>query len=562
MRMKRPVVVAAWFAVFGLVLAGCAPLTTMPAQSATPVPSEVKTAVAEPARSEPTPILKPAADQPRYGGVLTMAVSAEPASFDIHQEAAGQHTLYLTPAYNGLIQHDPLAWPEQTIIPDLASSWDVSPDGLLYTFHLRTGVKWHDGRAFTSEDAKASLDRIRIPPKGMKSPRGQSFPSVSAVQAVGPDTLTIRLSHPSASLVTNLANDWLAVLPKHIIEANGDMKLDIMGTGPFKFKGYTPGSSYEFTKNTDYFVKGRPYLDGIRLYVVMDDATRLAAFRTGRVLYLPFPVGITSSQAEIVKASPRFVVQRESRPALVRLLFNLNKPPLNDLRVRRAVSLGFDRQAFVAAVLEGDGILGASMPSRGPWGIPEEQLLRMPGYRQPKDGDVAEAKRLLVEAGFADGFKTSVITRSGGKFEKYGTFTLAELAKLGIKGELVMRVTASFEDALIKGAFDMMAHGEATALDDPDLRYGDFYISKAGRNYGKYSSPEVDSRYERQSRTLDTGERKRIVREMQAILLRDIPDIPLAWQIQTIAHDRRVRNYRVASSGNLNNRYQEVWLAD
>lgn len=562
---KKQVMVVTCLALFWSFLPGCAPGAAPPSppKASTPPSGAPTPAVkAPPAPLAPSPTAKPVAGQPKYGGVLTQAVPAEPASFDLHQEAGAQHLLLFLSAYNGLLQHDPLAWPEPKIISDLATSWEVSSDGLQYTFRLRSGVKWHDGRPFTSEDVKASLDRIRTPPRGMKSPRQASFPSLTGVEAIAPDAVRIRLSYPSASLLSNLAMDWLAMLPKHVLEAKGDMKQDILGTGPFKLKGFSPASSYEYVKNSEYFVRGRPYLDGIRIFVVRDAATRFAALRTSRVLYLPFPYGVTPTQAEVAKADPRLVVQSNWRTSLARLSMNFNRPPWGDSRVRRAIFLAIDRQAFIATVLEGNGLIGAPMPSRGPWGIPEDELLKMPGYRQPKDADMAEARKLLGEAGFPDGFAASIMTRSDATYERYGTFILAELAKLGIKGEHLLRVTAAFEDSLLKGAFDMMAHSEATALDDPDLRFGDFYISRGGRNYGKYNSAKIDELNQQQSRALDVNERKKLVREMQMIIFQDNPDVPLAWGITQIAHDARLKNYKIASSPLINNRHQEVWLAD
>ncbi|MBI2906932.1 MAG: hypothetical protein HYX92_04685 [Chloroflexi bacterium] len=447
-------------------------------------------------------------------------------------------------------------------MPDLAATWQTSPDGLEYTFRLKNGVKWHDGKAFTSEDVKSSLDRIREPPKGVRSPRQGALQPVAQVNAPAVDTVTVRLNYASASLASNVATDWFAILPKHVLEAKGDMKRDIIGTGPFKFKGYTPGTTHEDVRNTGYFVKDRPYLDGIRLYLVKDDATRFAALRTARVVYLPYPYGVSPAQAGVARADTNLVVQSNFQPTLHHFRMNLEKAPWSDPRVRKAASLGIDRQAFIKAVFAGSAILGVQMSSAGPWGIPEDELLKMPGYRQPKEVDIAEAKKLLAQAGFADGFKTSILTRSEEQHQRRGTFVAAELAKLGIKAELVVKAAATYDDTLMRGAFDAHTHGTATALEDPDLRYGENYVTGGGRNYGKYTNLRIDELYEKQSRALDVAERKKIVREMLMILNQDNPDVPLAWSLTQIAHTKQVRNYKMASSNQINNKHQEVWLAE
>ncbi|MBI2907140.1 MAG: ABC transporter substrate-binding protein [Chloroflexi bacterium] len=565
MKMRGLFFLVSIVAISGLLSSSCAlgvQATPGPRAVAPPAATAMTSAPSTAKLLEPSPTPKLAAEHPKYGGVLTWAGDAEPGSFDVHQETGGQHPLYLMPVYNGLLQHDPLAWPEAKIIPDLAMSWEISSDGLEYTFRLRSGVKWHDDKPFSSADVKASVDRIRMQPRGTRSPRQVTFGSISDVEAVAPDVVRMRLRHPSASLFANLAIDWLAILPKHVIEAKGDMKRDILGTGPFKFKGSVPGSSYEYVKNGAYFLRGRPYLDGIRAYYIKDDSTRFAALRTGRILYQPYPRGITPIQAEKAKSEPHLVVQSNWRPTLYLLLFNLQRSPWSDVRVRRAVSLAIDRQAFIPAVMGGAGVIGAHMPSRGLWGIPEEELLKMPGYRQPKDADIAEARRLLAEAGFPDGFKTTILTTSEAFHERQGTFLLNELAKLGIKGELVMRTPAAFDDALARGAFDMMGRGTSAAVDDPDPLLGDNYVTGGGRNFGKYSNAEFDELYQKQSQSLNTPERRRLVREMLTILIEDSPNVTFCWGVTYIAFNSRVMNFRLGSSPYVNNRHQEVWLAD
>ncbi|MBI2907141.1 MAG: ABC transporter substrate-binding protein [Chloroflexi bacterium] len=547
-------------AVIGLIVAGCASATA-PAPT---VKSEAPLAKAATPTSlaAPSPTPKVAVDHPKYGGVLRTGQAAEPASFDMHQESGGQHPLYLMPAYSSLLQYDSLASPELKVIPDLATDWQISADGLDYTFRLRSGVKWHDSKPFSSEDVKTSLDRVSKPPRGTRSPRQGTFHAIAEVRAEASDTIRIRLKYPSASLASMLASDWLVILPKHIIEAKGDMKRDIVGTGPFKFKQHIPAASFEYVKNTDYYVKGRPYLDGIMLYSIKDSSTRFAALRTGRVLFLAHPYGVTPSQAKVAKEDPNLVLQSQWRPGLAYLQFNLKRSPWGDPRVRRAVNLTIDRQAVISVAMEGNGLLGAQMPSAGPWGIPVDELIKLPGYRQPKDADIAEAKKLLAEAGFTEGFRTSILTRPEAEHTKRAAVLQSELARVGIKAEHIISESAAFDNTLSRRAFDTDAHSGGTTMDDPDERFGDYYITGGGRNSGDYSNPRFDELYLRQSRALDVNERKRIVREMLNILSEDNPDVALAWSISLIAHSSRVRNYRLAPSTYVNNKHQEVWLAD
>lgn len=468
---------------------------------------------------------------------------------------------YLEPALNGLLQHDPMAWPEDKIIPDLAQSWEISSDGLTYTFHLRNGVKWHDGKPLTSDDVKISLDRVRQPAKGQLSPRASMVRAISQVDATAPDLVTVHVKYPTGSLASILAIDNLSIYPKHIIDAKGDMKKDIVGTGPFKFKEYVAGSTLEYVKNPDYFVKGRPYLDGVKMFLIRDSATRFAALRTGRIDYLP-PFAMSESQVAMAKADPTLVIQTGASASFFHFGMNLAVAPWSDSRVRKAASLAIDREAFITTVFQGNGLLGGPMPPKGEWGYTEDELQKMPGFRQPKDADLAEAKKLLADAGFADGFKTTILTRPEEMYKNEATFVAAELAKIGIKAEIASKELAVYNDIVAKHGQETVAHGTGTAIDDPDMRFGENYVSGAARNYSNYSNPKLDELFQKQAQELDVQARKKMVRQMMDILLEDNPNVGLAWAVLSIGLAANVKDYKMASCHHfLNNKQQEVWLA-
>jgi peptide/nickel transport system substrate-binding protein len=210
----------------------------------------------------------PAGETPKYGGVLTQDTFADPPHFDLHQSETITALLPLAPCYSRLIQPDP--FDVDKLIPDLAERWDISKDGKVYTFHLRRGVKFHHGKPLAAEDVKASWDRIISPPKGVFSVRKLIFEAIGGIEA--PDAQTVRfvLKRPNWSLLTNMAHGWNVIFPKDILDAKGDMKRDVVGTGPFKFKQYVRGVSLEVERNPDYHVKGRPYLDGVKTFFIPD----------------------------------------------------------------------------------------------------------------------------------------------------------------------------------------------------------------------------------------------------------------------------------------------------
>lgn len=229
------------------------------------------------------------------------------------------------------------------------------------------------------------------------------------------------LEYPSASFIHNLGDGRNAVGPKHIYEAKGNSKKDVVGTGPYKFKAFSPGVSWSVVKNPDYFIKGRPYLDGINWYIISDAATRFAALRTHRVQATPFSSqGLTPSQTQIIQKEFADRITVDTYPSLVAQAFwmPVGKAPWNDIRVRRAVELAIDRPNIIKVAAEGVGEIGGYISPTGIWSLPKDEILSRPGYRQPKDADIAEAKRLMAEAGYAQGIRTTTISRNAPQYER------------------------------------------------------------------------------------------------------------------------------------------------
>ena len=500
-----------------------------------------------------------AGEQPRAGGTLLMWTQGDPPNFDLHQNSAFVVNWAMAPCYNQLVQFDPLD--QSKIIPDLAERWEMAPDGKSYTFTLHQGVKFHDGKVLTSLDVKTSLDRIREPPQGVVSPRAEAFVAVEAIEAPNESTVTIRLSRPNPSLMNNLAQGWMAIYPKHVLDKEGDMKKAVVGTGPYKLKRYTRGVSIELEKNRDYFVKDRPYLDGITLYIIPDFGSAYAAFRTRRLLFMSLTLESTAHQAEAELGNQvviHKVPQLSMRPTLN---LNTKRKPWDDIRVREAVSLALDRQAAIRVITDNEGVVGGFMPPGGPWALPSEELQKIPGFGPNKAADLERAKQLLAEAGYANGIKTTLLTRMGTQYERISVFLKAELAKIGIDANLDVKETAAAYEVLNGRTFDAAPWGTGAALDDPDAIFGEHYTCEAVRNYAQLCLPEVDALYQRQSQTLDIEERKRLVHEMERKALLGFGRIMTHWRMQFVGHWPEVKNYRPHISIYNNQRFQDVWLA-
>ncbi|MBI2908995.1 MAG: hypothetical protein HYX92_15235 [Chloroflexi bacterium] len=557
---------ATCFSVLGLLAASCAPAAEPTRAPKTVAPSAATAkplAPSTPKAAAPSPSPKPTAEQRRYGGILTIGIGGDPPSLDIHREETAYIYALTNPTYSGLARYDPRAWPETKVVGDLATTWELSPDGKVYTFRLAKAVKFHDGTPLTAEDVKFSLDRIRDPSLGLtKSPRRTQLAAVTSIATPDDSTVKITLSYPQASLMTMMGSFLFAVMPKRLVlEKKGDMTKTLVGSGAFKFKDYSSGIGWELAKNADYFVPGLPYLDGIKAYIIPDSFTRFAALRTRSILwYTPFPY-MTMAQAETIEKtlSGQIAVKWGFHPAWYGAIFNVARAPWSDARVRQAISLAFDRKKMLATGLQGAGVVGMSPQAPGEWALPEDEITKMPGYAKP---DIEGAKKLLAEAGFPNGFQNQALTRTDPANQAVGVLLKDAVAPIGVTLDLNLQETAAYFDQRDRKAYSIVAGSSGSIGTDPDILLGDFFVTGGGRNWAGYSNPQYDDLYPKQSRALDPAERKKIVWEMQRILLKDLPIAIAYWANAAYAWWKEVRDYYPPTSFHNAFSFAEVWLAN
>ncbi|HEU5320197.1 MAG TPA: ABC transporter substrate-binding protein, partial [Methylomirabilota bacterium] len=326
---------------------------------------------------------------PRRGGILNAMLGEDPPGFSIHEAATISAVWPAAPCYSNLVLFDPLKPHEtaDTVVPELAERWSWQDGYRSLVFFLRRGVKWHDGQPFTSRDVKYTFDVVReakdAPARLRLSPRKDWYANVEAIETPDAHTVVFRLKRPQPSLLLMLASGYSPVYPAHVSPA--DLRLRCVGTGPFRFKEYVRGQVVELERNPDYFVPGRPYLDGIRYPIITERGTRLAALQTGR-LDVSVPLEMTKLMAETVKKNaPSLVVSETGQNGSDNVIVNHKRPPFDNVTVRRAVSLAMDRHGYVQGVRHGGAVIGAALmpPPFGAWGIPDRDLRQMPGYRDP-----------------------------------------------------------------------------------------------------------------------------------------------------------------------------------
>jgi len=535
-----------------------APAPSAPAAPRPAAPQPAAPAPAAPAPSSPTATATPG---PRAGGVLTMVVANDPASFDLHQDTIPANVI-ANPAYNRVVQYSPTNGKD--IVPDLAESWEVSKDGLTYTFKVRQGVKFHNGTPLTADDIVFTLQRVTAPPKGITST--VSFfvaPATEKIEAVDASTVRVKLKYPFAPLLSAYAMDTVPVYSKAWVQEKGDMKTTIMGTGPFKFKSFTPSVSAEMTRNADYWVKGRPYLDGTQVFIVKDANTRLAALRTGKArMGARGTSALSPSQMETIKKEvPQAQIYPISSPIGSAAFFNTRVAPLNDLRVRKAFHLAIDRQAAIKVVAEGAGVPGRFFPLEG-WGIPDKDLMSMPGFRADKAADIAQAKKLLADAGFPNGLSLTLYSRQNQATRNSAIFMTDQLASVGIQAKVEVLEDALFWDKGYTKSFQIMVFTPATLIADPAW-FGRYYFPGGSFNFtGNEADTKLTDMWNKQAQILDPAERRAAIRAVDDYAWNEsVSSVPLVIFNTFVVMWPEVRGFVPGITDYATQNLQEIWLA-
>ena len=504
---------------------------------------------------------------PRRGGVLNAMLGEDPPGFSIHESATISGLWPVAPCYSNLVIFDPLRPNEsvQTVLPELAEKWSWQDNYRNLVFFLRRNVKWHDGQPFTSRDVKYTFDIVReaadAPAKLRINPRKDWYSNVEAIEAADAHTVIFRLKRPQPSLLLMLAAGYSPVYPAHVPLV--ELRQRCVGTGPFRLKEYARGQFVVMERNPDYFVPGRPYLDGIRYPIITERSTRLAALQSGQ-LDAAMPLEMTKTMAATVKqAAPSLVVAETGQIGSDNVIMNHKKPPFDNVSVRRAVSLAMDRKAFVQGVRHGGAVVGTTVMPRpfGAWSLPDKDLFALPGYRDSTQ-DKTEARRLLAEAGFGPGkpLKVELTTRAFAIYVDLASFVADQLRQVGIEAPVKQIETSSFFPALARREYLIGANLTAAAVDDPDVYFYENYKCGTSRNYTDYCSEEVDRLIDQQSQELDRDKRLKLVWEIQRRLEADVARPMLGWRNEYFTQWPHVKNLVPHHSLYNYGRMQEVWL--
>ncbi len=464
----------------------------------------------------------------KRGGTFVYPASSDPPHFDPAQTISWPAHAQWTLGYNRLlamktgIDGHPFKW---ELGSDLAEKWDISPDGKVFTITMRQGVKWHnkpplDGRELTSTDVKYSYERYMTHPQSVQK---STFDEVDKIETPDKYTLKITLKAASAGFLNKLGSLFPYIVAKELVEEKGDLKLSLVGTGPFIFDGWERGVQVNWKRNPDYFEKGDdgkslPYLDGLIFRIIPDASTRLAAFRAKQV-----DVGSASTPSElkpILESVPDMGIQLGPAPFAVHLSGQLNQKPWSDVRFRRAVSLALNRQRMLDSVFEGNAHIQST-------GLPWAMLYDTPAQARTPEAlgkwhqltpDLDAAKKLMAEGGYTNvKMKLYNTPQYGATFAGVAAAAKEDLAKIGIELTITETDYTKFYTAMyLQGNWDdlMLSHLGNQGNDVDEYTWG-LTHKGSSRNFWHIDDSEMDKLTDAQRVEMDPKKRMDIVKKIQ-----------------------------------------------
>jgi len=498
---------------------------------------------------------------------------------DPHLVATASGRGYAVPVTDQLVKIN-IYDPNFGVIPDLAKSWQISPDGLTYTFRLQEGVKFHNvpptnGREFTSEDAKYSLMRITADPSVIVEkwkPRFQrrlEFGKIKSIETPDKYTLIVKLEEPYAPFMDSVSQFGTVVLPREFIEKFPEKIIleGMVGTGPFIALDYKDRLLATYKRNPDYWKKDSqgqqlPYLDEMAFVGFSDQQAQLAAFRSGQLDATGGSELNSGSLDSIVKGNPGTKVVITPTAGIFNFRLNTKFPAFQDARVRRAIHLAVDRYQFLEVIGEGRGVISGPITGNvGGLGNTTDWLLSQPGYRKDKTQDLEEAKRLLKEAGYADGFTVNIMLITGGSYADFGALLADQLKPLKIDMKME---TVDYAGAWIprstNGEFELSNMNHVYNM-DPDSLLSTHFHSEGGRNYGKFNDPVYDDLVVKQQRATNLEERKKLAQQAEQRLFDQAPMIFLYRGSRVVLAQPWTHNVSLAPiSGSDASNAERVWL--
>ena len=458
---------------------------------------------------------------------LIIAQDGEPKSLDIHQGNDGFSLRANKLIYSRLVESDG----DMNIFPGLAESWEQIDDKTMQ-FHLRKGVKFHNGYNFTGEDVKYSFERM------MNSPRiAFVLPPIESVDVVDDYTVNIVTKTPFGPLLAHLSHPALGIVSKKLMTEKPDsLKENPIGTGSYKFKEWVPGDSLTLEKN-DNFYEERKGLKYITFKNIVEASNRTIGLETGEI---DISIAVSSVDEDTIKNNPKLQLITKPSISYSYVGMNTQKSPLNDVKVRKAINYAVDKQAIVDVILNGSGKVATSPIAPGVFGFTDKT--------QNYEYNVEKAKELMKEAGYEDGFTTSILVFGGEANTQTAEILQAYLKEIGITLKIEVVEVSAYWDITEKGRHNLFLGSWGVVTGDADYGLYAMYHSSAKGGAGNrdfYENKKVDELLDKAKITTDPEERKKMYEEIQLTIVDDAPDIMLYNRILAVGAQKNIKGLNI-----------------
>lgn len=477
------------------------------------------------------------------GGTLRYRFFADPPTLDPHAHISFATYMFSGQIYSKLLRYDfgegvdPL---NRGLIPDLAEKWE-QPDELTYKFYLKKGVKFHNlppvnGREVVSDDIKFSLERHLNP--AVSSPVRHYFLELASIDLPDKHTVILKTKKPFAPMINYLASNFSWIIPKEVIERDGDAKKTSIGSGPFILEEYVRNNKIAFKKNPDYHWSGYPHVDRLEFLIVKDHSQSMAAMRAKQldINYLYDKMMVD----ELKKTTPETKVIKLSGASLF-IMFNTEKPPLDNIKVRQAINHAINRQDVNESIYFGDSGPTSIIPTVLPeWTLSADES----AYLYRFDADLA--KKLITASGVPKGTELTVNV-----CEIYGPHIMdtavlfqENLKEIGLKVTINRLEYGAYLKAWTEGTFQINLGPQVTFIEPDEWTYGQYH-SQAARNYSRVKDKELDIKLEEQRRLFDKAKRKKLLYEIQRDLAEKAYQLPITYGVGYYCMQSYVKNFEV-----------------
>ena len=508
------------------------------------------------------------AAEPKQGGILRVYHRDSPGSASIHEGATYSVNIPFMPIYNNLVVFNQNVAQNsvESIVPDLAESWAWSGDNKKLTFKLKQGVKWHDGKPFTSADVKCTFDMLmgKSQQKFRQNPRKSWYDQVDD----GHDERRLR------SFVQSEAAAAGAVVAARLRLYAGLSLPRLAGRDAHQADRHRPvqirrvqGQRVDQAgaQRPNYFKKGLPHLDGIEFTIIPNRSTAILGFISGK-FDMTFPTEVSIPMLKDVKAQmPNAVCVVEPNNVSTNIIVNSSAPPFDNLDIRRALALALDRKAFISIMFEGQADIGGTMlPAPGGlWAMPKEMLETIPGYGPDINANREEARKLMQKAGYGPDkhLAVKVSTRNIPVYRDPAVILIDQIKSIYIDAELDVVDTAQWFPKIARKDYALGLNLTGNAVDDPDQSFYENYSCGSERNYTNYCNKEIEKLFDQQSVETDVAKRKKLVWEIDKKLQEDVAR-PIIFHSRTgTCWQPYVKGITIMVNSSYNGyRYEDVWL--